>query len=82
MAYERIYIEISLRDTREGYWRIQANQNLDPAGHWEASNSWVSVGFDKDDEDDMEQEDEVMGELEATLDGIEYTMDIKSDDEI
>lgn len=39
-AMKKIEIEISLRDARNGYWRIEDNRFLSENGEWTASNIW------------------------------------------
>ena len=74
---KRLVVTLSLRDTRKGEARIDDNRDLDSAGSWTASNEWTSVGFEPQDEDDKERMENTLEELQMTLTGLEYCIDLR-----
>ena len=65
---KKIEVEISLRDARNGYWRIEDNRFLSENGEWTASNIWESKEFEE-----MEQ---MQSLIEGVLSGLEYEIAI------
>ena len=66
---KRIEVEISLRDARNGYWRIEDNRFLSENGEWVASDVWESREFEEEELEEMEQ---MRSLLEGVLSGLEY----------
>lgn len=66
---KKIEVEISLRDARNGYWRIDDNRFLSENGEWAASNIWESKEFEETDLEEMEQ---MQSLIEGVLSGLEY----------
>lgn len=66
---KKITVEISLRDARDGYWRIEDNRFLSEIGEWAASDVWESGEFEDEDSEEIEQ---MRSLLEGVLSGLEY----------
>lgn len=66
---KKIEVEISLKDTRNGYWRIEDNRFLSENGEWSASNVWESKEFEETELEEMEQ---MQSLIEGVLSGLEY----------
>lgn len=67
---KKIEVEISLRDARNGYWRIEDNRFLSENGEWTASNIWESKEFEETELEEMESL------IEGVLSGLEYEIAI------
>lgn len=61
---KKIEVEISLRDARNGYWRIEDNRFLSENGEWTASNIWESK--------ELEEMEQMQSLIEGVLSGLEY----------
>ena len=66
---KKIEVEISLRDARNGYWRIEDSRFLSENGEWAASNVWESREFEDEESEEIEQ---MRSLLEGVLSGLEY----------
>lgn len=71
---KKITVEISLRDARDGYWRIEDNLFLSENGEWAASDVWESREFEDEEFEDEESEEieQMRSLLEGVLSGLEY----------
>jgi hypothetical protein len=73
---KKIEVEISLRDARNGYWRIEDNRFLSENGEWTASNIWESKEFEGTELEEMEEMEEMQSLIEGVLSGLEYEIAI------
>jgi hypothetical protein len=76
---KRITVEFSIKDTKEGR-NLLSTADFEPAtgnDAWKYSNVWESVGFDNNDEDDKERMENTLEELQMTLTGLEYCIDLR-----
>lgn len=51
---KKVIVEISLRDTRKAYSRMEGYNFITGNGKWTSSNVYESSEFDADDEDEMD----------------------------
>ena len=70
---KKIEVEISLKDAKNGYWRIEDNRFLSENGEWTASNIWESKEFEETELEEMEQ---MQSLIEGVLSGLEYEIAI------
>lgn len=75
---KKIEVEISLRDARNGYWRIEDNRFLSENGEWTASNVWESKEFEETEleETELEEMEQMQSLIEGVLSGLEYEIAI------
>lgn len=73
---KKITVEISLRDARDVYWRIEDNHSFSENGEWSASNVWESKEFNEYDENEQDEMNQLLYALEDLLSGFEYEIEI------
>ena len=69
---KKVIVEISLRDTRKAFWRMEGYNFITGNGKWTSSNIYESSEFDADDEDEMEVLEELRDTIENILSDCEY----------
>lgn len=69
---KKVIVEISLRDTRKAYSRMEGYNFLIDNGNWVASNVYESNEFDADDEDEMDVLEDLRDTIENILSDCEY----------
>ena len=69
---KKVIVEISLRDTRKAYLRMEGYNFITGNGKWTSSNVYESSEFDADDEDEMDVLEELRDTIENILSDCEY----------
>ena len=71
-AMKKVIVEISLRDTRKAYSRMEGYNFITGNGKWTSSNVYESNEFDADDEDEMDVLEDLRDTIENILSDCEY----------
>lgn len=69
---KKVIVEISLRDTRKAYSRMESYNFITGNGKWTSSNVYESNEFDADDEDEMDVLEDLRDTVENILFDCEY----------
>ncbi len=69
---KKVIVEISLRDTRKAYSRMEGYNSITGNGKWTSSNVYESSEFDADDEDEMDVLEDLRDTIENILSDCEY----------
>lgn len=69
---KKVIVEISLRDTRKVYSRMEGYNFITGNGKWTSSNVYESNEFDADDEDEMDVLEDLRDTIENILFDCEY----------
>jgi hypothetical protein len=69
---KKVIVEISLRDTRKAYSRMEGYNFITENGKWTSSNVYESNEFDADDEDEMDVLEDLRDTIENILSDCEY----------
>ena len=69
---KKVIVEISLRDTRKAYSRMEVYNFITGNGKWTSSNVYESNEFDADDEDEMDVLEDLRDTIENILSDCEY----------
>lgn len=69
---KKVIVEISLRDTRKTYSRMEGYNFITGNGKWTSSNVYESSEFDADDEDEMDVLEDLRDTIENILSDCEY----------
>jgi|GEM_PF-1381486 hypothetical protein len=69
---KKVIVEISLRDTRKAYSRMEGYNFITRNGKWTSSNVYESNEFDADDEDEMNVLEDLQDTIENILSDCEY----------
>lgn len=69
---KKTIVEISLRDTRKAYSRMEGYNFITGNGKWTSSNVYESNEFDADDEDEMDVLEDLRDTIENILSDCEY----------
>lgn len=69
---KKVIVEISLRDKRKAYSRMEGYNFITGNGKWTSSNVYESSEFDADDEDEMDVLEDLRDTIENILSDCEY----------